>query len=100
MAPASRIAELASKIQAETANIEEHLLSQGVKSPSWDLDTPPQVPLHTHAAQASQNAILEAMDELKALILGPIPSLINKATDAVRVSTTDALGLSTNFIIA
>lgn len=83
MAATSRIAELALKIQVETANIEEHLLSQGLKTPSWELDTPSQVPLLTHAAQASQNAILEAMDELKALILGPIPSLINKATDAV-----------------
>ncbi len=99
MASKSRIAELASKIQQETTNIEEHLLSQGLKTPSWDIDTPPQVPLLTYDAQASQNAILEAMDELKALILGPIPSLINKATDAVRTMTC-VVGQGTNYATA
>ena len=100
MTSMSRIAELASKIQQETTNIEEHLRSQGLKPPSWDLDTPPQVPLFTHDAQASQNAILEAMDELRALILGPIPSLINKATDAVRWYMTCIVGQGTNSAIA
>lgn len=100
MAATSRIAELASTIQVESANIEEHLLSQGLKAPSWDLDTPPQIPLLTYAAQASQNAILEAMDELKALILGPIPSLINKATDAVWRFKAYMVGEFTNSTIA
>ena len=70
-------------IQVYTANIDAYLSSQGLPSPSWDLDTPSEV-LLSGAAQVSQNALLESMEELKALILGPVPFLMNKATDTVK----------------
>ena len=85
MASTSRIIELASRIQVHTADIDSYLSSQGLPSPSWDLDTPPKV-LLSAAAQVSQNALLESMEELKALILGPVPFLMNKATDTVIAS--------------
>ncbi len=91
MASTSRIVELASAIQAHTADIDSYLRSQGLSSPDWDLDTPPTV-LLSDAAQASQNALLEAMEELKALVLGPVPFLINKAIDAVRGSARYFIG--------
>ena len=83
MASKSRIAELASRIQTYTADIDSYLASQRLPSPSWDLETAPTV-LLSDAAQASQTALLEAMEELRALVLGPVPFLIDKATHAVR----------------
>ena len=85
MAPTSRIIKLASMIQTHTANIDLYLSSQGLPSPSWDLDTHQKV-LLSDAAQVSQNALLESMGEVKALILGPVPFLMNKATDTVIAS--------------
>ncbi|MCJ1316072.1 hypothetical protein MMC15_001392 [Xylographa vitiligo] len=81
MAPKTRIVELASTIQAHTEHLDLYYTSQGFASPSWNLDTPPRIPL-SDTAQASQDALLDAMDELKALVQGPMPFLINKASEA------------------
>ena len=83
MTPTSRILELASIIQDQTRDLDSYYTSQGLATPSWDLDTPPRVPM-SDAAQATQNMLLDAMDELKALVQGPVPFLVNKATEAVR----------------
>ncbi|TGO23406.1 hypothetical protein BPAE_0133g00040 [Botrytis paeoniae] len=61
MSPATRIAELA-------ATIQEHTSKFDVSCP-LRLSLPPDI-------QASRNAVLEASDELTALILGPVESLI------------------------
>ena len=83
MASSSRILELASTIQTHTNELDSYITSQGLPSPSWDLDTPP-VLLLSNMAQASRNALLESIEELKALILGPVEFILNKATNAVR----------------
>ena len=67
----SRISELASIIAAKTAEIDTYTASEGLPSPSFDADSPPRLLLHPHVA-ASRQAILEATDELHALMLGPV----------------------------
>jgi hypothetical protein len=75
MAPNTRIAELASIIQEQTSKVDAYLTSNNLPSPSFDpayplrLSLPPDV-------QASRDAVLEASDELTALMLGPIESLV------------------------
>jgi hypothetical protein len=93
MASTSRIVELASEIQTQTAKIDSYLSSQGLPSPSWDLDTPPSIVL-SDAARAAQDALLEAMEELKALIQGPETFLVEKAVNAVRRYTEHPCSLS------
>ncbi|MCJ1270220.1 hypothetical protein MMC22_010116 [Lobaria immixta] len=85
MALTSRILELASTIQVHTTKLDSYITSQGLPSPSWDPDTPPVIVL-SDTAQSSRNVLLETMEELKALILGPVQFLVDKATNAVRSS--------------
>lgn len=67
----SRISELASIIAAKTAEIDLYTASETLPSPSFDADSPPKLLFHPRVA-ASRQAILEATDELHALMLGPV----------------------------
>lgn len=67
----SRISELASIIAAHTAEIDLYTASEALPSPSFDADSPPRLLFHPRVA-ASRQAILEATDELHALMLGPV----------------------------
>lgn len=64
----SRIIELASGISAQAETIERHLESAGQPPLSFALDTAAELSPATHAAQ---QALLEATDELQALVHGP-----------------------------
>ena len=83
------IVELASTITDHTARIDAYLKSQNIPSPSFDPSTSPRFSLPPHLA-LSQNAILEATDELRAHVLGPVAYLtyqrvsLPEAFDAVR----------------
>lgn len=79
------IAHLLQVIEKHVQAIEVDLRARGEPSPSWSLETPPVVGMGSKAIQESQIAIVEAVEELVALILGPVPWLVNKATDAVSV---------------
>lgn len=68
---ASRIAELASIIASNTAEIDEYLSSRGLPTPSFDADVAPRF-LDEKPIAACRQAILEATDELHSLMLGPI----------------------------
>lgn len=74
----TRIAHLASIIQANTAKIDDSLASRGLPTPSFDPDSPPGLLFEASVAAARQ-AILEATDELHALMLGPIGILTTPA---------------------
>jgi hypothetical protein len=63
----TRIAELSSAIQVHVTEIEEWFNSQGLPSPSFDVDYPDDLPGHIHQAR---NAVLVATDELTDLMLG------------------------------
>lgn len=79
------IAHLSQVIEKHVQAIDVDLMARGEPSPSWSLETPPVVGMGSKAIQESQSAIFEAVEELVALILGPVPWLVNKATDAVSV---------------
>ena len=66
----SRITELASIIAAKTTEIDNYTIAERLPSPSFDADIPPDL-LLTPTIAASRQAILEATDELHALMLGP-----------------------------
>lgn len=70
----SRIAELASLISRNTAEVENRLLADGLPCPTFDADQPPTL-VHNPKIAAARQAILEATDELHALMLGPISLL-------------------------
>jgi len=63
-----RIAELTTIIQARGEEIEKYLSKKGLTYPSFDGDTSEDLPQELHAAQ---HALLEASDELTALVQGP-----------------------------
>ena len=69
MAP-QRLAELSSIIAANTAKLEEIIASQGLVYPSFEAALPSEL-LKDHQAIAARQSILEATDELHALMLGP-----------------------------
>lgn len=75
MSPTSRIAELASIIHEQTDKVDAYLASNNLPTPSFDISYPPTLSLPAEI-QASRDAILEASDELTALMLGPVESLI------------------------
>ena len=70
----TRIAELSSLIAINTANIDEHLARNGLPSPSFE---PSGTSLSDEKIAASRQIILEATDELHALMLGPAGILTN-----------------------
>lgn len=72
--PPNRIAELASIIHEKTLAVDTYLTSEKLPTPSFDISCPAFLPLPPHI-QAAQEDILEATDELTALIQGPIRSI-------------------------
>lgn len=81
MSSTSRISELALLIRQHTCKIDEFLSSRGLLTPSFGLDTALLLP---DALLESQNAILQATDELNALVQGPVPFLMNMVISQVR----------------
>lgn len=69
----SRIIELASVINAQTKNLDEQLQSNGQPPLSFGLDATPELPPVTHVMQ---QCLLEAIDELQALVQGPFRSML------------------------
>lgn len=70
----TRIKELSSVIASSTSSFDNYLSAQALPTPSFDPGTPPFLPLPPNVAEARQQ-ILEATDELHALIAGPLGTL-------------------------
>ena len=74
--PPTRIAELSAIIAANTTKIDEYCRLQNAAPPSFE----PSVPfkwLLDSSMQETRQAILEATEELNALILGPVGILMS-----------------------
>lgn len=67
----SRVSELSSLIATHTAKIDAYLDSRDLPSPTFEPEQPLNV-FFDEAIAISRQAILEATDELHALMLGPI----------------------------
>ena len=79
MAPMTRIAELATIIQENTIKVDEYINSKGLPTPSFSIQTSPQLDFPADVAGA-RDVVLEAMDELQALMLGPIGWIFHELT--------------------
>ena len=78
----SRIAELASLIAKSTAQIDTHLAAEGHPTPSFDADQPTHL-LNDSKLTTSRRNIIEATDELHALMLGPVGILTSPSVRTV-----------------
>ena len=67
----SRLAELSALITAHTAVIDSSLSQRGLPSPSFQPEQPADL-LSDEGIADSRQIILEATDELRALMLGPV----------------------------
>jgi len=67
----SKILELASTIHIHTKIIHDHLLSENLPFPSFEIDSPVRLQLPPEIIK-SQNAVLSASYDLTALMVGPI----------------------------
>ena len=70
----NRIVELASIISSNTAAVDQYLTSHGHPTPTLDVSAPAHLPIDpVEAGQIEQarRAVIEATDELSALMKGP-----------------------------
>ena len=67
----SRISKLASIIATNTAIYDKYIFSQGLPSPSCDINTPFKLDLSDEVSLA-RDIVLEASTELQALVHGPL----------------------------
>ena len=67
----SRVIKLAEDIASNVAKIDTYTKSQGLPSPSFEADSPPQLLFHPEISTLRQKT-LDATDELHALMLGPV----------------------------
>ena len=70
MAP-SRIAELASIISSKTSQVDDYISTHGLPPISFEPNGSLKLNTLPEDLQSAQNAILEATEELNALMLGP-----------------------------
>lgn len=83
----SRIAELASIIANSTAHIDTHLAAEGLPKPSFDADQPTHL-LNDSKLATSRRNIIEATDELHALMLGPVGILTSPSVRTAQFPAT------------
>ncbi|PQE34045.1 6-hydroxytryprostatin B O-methyltransferase protein [Rutstroemia sp. NJR-2017a WRK4] len=96
MAPNTRIAELASIIQEHTSKFDAYLASNNLPSPSFDPSHPLRLSLSPDV-QASRDAVLEASDELTALMLGPVESLVPPPNSWTSVTALQRFRIAKSF---
>jgi len=68
----TRIIELASIISTNTRKIDTHLSQKGLPTPSFEANCHPQLLFgHGEDIETARQAVVDATDELQALMLGP-----------------------------
>ncbi|KAK3390364.1 S-adenosyl-L-methionine-dependent methyltransferase [Podospora didyma] len=85
-----RTVQLATQILQHTTSIESFLQKNGLPSPSFAPGTPPKLPLPP-ALEASLGAALGALDELNALLLGPMGWLLQQVGHAYDLCSLHAM---------
>lgn len=76
----SKICQLSCTIAEKTSIYSDYLIAHGHPDPSFSIDTPPKIDLPAHIAEI-RDGILEANEELQALILGPVGHLQRQTLD-------------------
>ncbi|MCJ1246594.1 hypothetical protein MMC30_003803 [Trapelia coarctata] len=77
MPPTNRITALATLIAQNTAIIDTYLTTNNLPTPSLDANCPAKLPIAEEAVEvvAARAAVIEATDELQALMMGPLELL-------------------------
>ncbi|RDW73635.1 hypothetical protein BP5796_07077 [Coleophoma crateriformis] len=78
MAPARSLLELASTIQAHTVAIDGALKSEALPEPTFQSGGPPVFGLPA-SQERDRVALLEALEEMRALLMGPVPYVVVSA---------------------
>lgn len=74
---ASRIIQLAEIIASQTAVLNEHLHLNGLSTPSFSPDAPPDTFGSSHPRiQEAKSSVIEATIELRQLLEGPVKLLL------------------------
>jgi hypothetical protein len=97
--PTSRIVELAAIIQAKTLEYDTFLAGNNISTPSFNPSCPPILDLPKDVS-ATKDELLAAMDELQALILGPVGGIFHDITNRARKSSATAVAGSANSFLA
>lgn len=80
--PTAKTVQLAASILQHTTEIETYLAQNNLPNVSFAPGTPPKLPLPP-GLQNSLDAALSAVDELQALLLGPLGWLVSQVGHAV-----------------
>lgn len=68
----NRVIQLAKIIQTNTEMIDAHLTSKALPTPSFAVDNPPALLFgHGPRIESARQGVVDATDELQALMLGP-----------------------------
>jgi hypothetical protein len=85
MAPTRSLLDLARIIQENAAVIDDVIKTSGQPQPSFEAGGPPMLALPLEKEE-SRTALLEAIDEMRALVMGPLPYTALTAANLVRAS--------------
>ncbi|KAM7200831.1 S-adenosyl-L-methionine-dependent methyltransferase [Rhypophila sp. PSN 637] len=88
--PQPRTVQLASSILEHTTILEKFLHENGLPSPSFDPGTPPKLPLSPEVEKSLETA-LSSLDELMALLLGPMGWLMNQIGHSFDLASLHAM---------
>ncbi|KAL8650148.1 MAG: hypothetical protein Q9210_003995 [Variospora velana] len=93
----SRITELATIIATHTKQIDAHLAAKGLPSPSFDPESPAGALLDSEVI-ASRQSILDATDELHALMQGPVDIITARPYNSwISLQAIVRFGLASSF---
>ncbi|CAG8955512.1 hypothetical protein HYFRA_00009464 [Hymenoscyphus fraxineus] len=96
MIPTNRIVELSSTIHDQTTKLDAYLTANNLPTPSFDISCPLKLLLPPDI-QALRDAVLEATDELIALMLGPVESLIPPPNSWISVTALQRFKIASSF---
>ncbi|PQE06070.1 s-adenosyl-l-methionine-dependent methyltransferase protein [Rutstroemia sp. NJR-2017a BBW] len=93
----NRIVELSALIHENTIKVDEFITANGLPTPSFDISQPPVLPLPPHI-DSLRKAVIAASDELKTLMLGPIPALMdNRHNSLTSLNAIAKFGIANTF---
>lgn len=76
MASSRVLLELTNTIQQNTVKVDDFIIANGLPEPSFDASYPPVLPLSPEV-EAARDAALEALDELRAHLMGPLGTVLH-----------------------
>jgi hypothetical protein len=77
MASHRRLIQLSSLVQENVAKVDRFIESNGLPEPSFEASCPPTLALSPEA-DVARNTALEALDELRQHLLGPVRAVVDE----------------------